>query len=134
MLHCYSTILGNINCGILIYFNNDNCITNLDICSISSHTIVYVLSVQCYSCLYDNLYSFLLYTIWNQLPLQTSFARLQNLPDFRRFIFGGRKYAAPFHFPYYTAFVEVSVSFLLVTHLQIVISKVVVCWIVKAKI
>lgn len=38
--------------------------------------------------------------------LQTSFARLQNLPNFRRFIFGGRKYAAPFHFPYYTAFVE----------------------------
>ena len=39
--------------------------------------------------------------------LQGSIAAMQDLPAFRKQYNSVRKYAAPFHFPYYTAYVEV---------------------------
>ena len=38
---------------------------------------------------------------------QVSYAKLQNLPEFRRHTWVGKKYPAPFHFPYFSAYAEV---------------------------
>lgn len=42
--------------------------------------------------------------------LQVSYMRNLALPDFRRYFDAIKKYAVPFSFPYYTAYVEVSVQ------------------------
>ena len=40
--------------------------------------------------------------------LQVSSMADQDLPDFRRYLHSVRKTSAPFHFPYYTGYIEVS--------------------------